>query len=480
MRQPFINMDGTEFKNWLCHMEKTFVQDLNNEQRCSALDCLIASSGDVQLRHLSTRLEGLLKRDFLRLLPKELANYLLSWLDPITLGRCCQVSHHWNKMVTECTEAWQQSCRVLGIQVPEDPDEGTCGSRIKNGLHWKTVYQKALWRLKQLRDGSAFDSTTLQGHTARVYSLHYRDGKVASGSDDLTVRLWDVASGKCLKVLQTHTVADIKFDDLKVITASFDNTIACWDLISGERLQQFSGHSGAVFSIDYSDKLDLLVSGSADETVKLWRLSDGNHITTLNGHSDWVIQVLMQICIVESEKVQCGDHVILTMDKTVIKVWPISSSREIECAAMLTYPSEDSRGQLLLPRLQFDGKIVACSSDIGIMLWDFATLDLVRLISPPELAPTYQLGTSFLVSMGRVFTLSLDPQNLHIIYTQTQSIMSSWKLPIYRRSKRGSNFVAGCDNWLCGLMPQQEEGLVFATSMPDHSIHLVRWRTVTR
>nr|XP_054757351.1 F-box/WD repeat-containing protein 2-like isoform X2 [Lytechinus pictus] len=415
MRQPFINMDGTEFKNWLCHMEKTFVQDLNNEQRCSALDCLIASSGDVQLRHLSTRLEGLLKRDFLRLLPKELANYLLSWLDPITLGRCCQVSHHWNKMVTECTEAWQQSCRVLGIQVPEDPDEGTCGSRIKNGLHWKTVYQKALWRLKQLRDGSAFDSTTLQGHTARVYSLHYRDGKVAS-----------------------------------------------------------------VFSIDYSDKLDLLVSGSADETVKLWRLSDGNHITTLNGHSDWVIQVLMQICIVESEKVQCGDHVILTMDKTVIKVWPISSSREIECAAMLTYPSEDSRGQLLLPRLQFDGKIVACSSDIGIMLWDFATLDLVRLISPPELAPTYQLGTSFLVSMGRVFTLSLDPQNLHIIYTQTQSIMSSWKLPIYRRSKRGSNFVAGCDNWLCGLMPQQEEGLVFATSMPDHSIHLVRWRTVTR
>lgn len=46
-----------------------------------------------------------------------------------------------------------------------------------------------------------------------------------------------------------------------------------------------------VFSIDYSDKLDLLVSGSADETVKLWRLSDGSHITTLTGHSDWVIQV---------------------------------------------------------------------------------------------------------------------------------------------------------------------------------------------
>ncbi|XP_072175871.1 F-box/WD repeat-containing protein 2-like [Diadema setosum] len=472
-------MDWPEFEQWQAQTEKTFVHELTDGQRCATLDCLIASCGDVQLRHLSTKLEGLLKRDFLRLLPKELASYLLSWLDPISLGHCCRVSHHWNKMVTECTEAWQQACRVLGIQVPEDEEQR--GGGVKNGLHWKSVYQEALWRLKQLRDGSAFDSTTLHGHTARVYSLHYRDGKVASGSDDLTVRLWDVASGKCLKVLQTHTVADIKFDDLKVITASFDNTVACWDLRTGQRLQQYSGHSGAVFSIDYDDDLDLLVSGSADETVKLWRLTQGAFLATLSGHSDWVIQVLIQSSSVDSKNVKAGDHVILSMDKTGIKVWPVSkSSSDTDCLATLTYPSEDSRGQLLLPRLQFDGKTVSCSSDIGIMLWDFRTLELVRLISPPELAPTYQLGTSFLVGTGSVFTLCLDPQNLHIIYTQTQSVMSSWKLPIYRRSKRGSNFVAGCVSWLCGLMPHYEQGLVFATSMPDHSIHLVRWRTVNR
>ena len=48
-----------------------------------------------------------------------------------------------------------------------------------------------------------------------------------------------------------------------------------------------------VFSIDYSDKLDLLVSGSADTTVKLWCLSEGVLLNTLPGHSDWVTQVCL-------------------------------------------------------------------------------------------------------------------------------------------------------------------------------------------
>ena len=59
------------------------------------------------------------------------------------------------------------------------------------------------------------------------------------------MRLWDVESGQCLKVLNTHTCADIKFDEEMVVTASFDNTVACWDWETGRRLQHFVGHTGA-------------------------------------------------------------------------------------------------------------------------------------------------------------------------------------------------------------------------------------------
>ena len=82
------------------------------------------------------------------------------------------------------------------------------------------------------------------------------------GSDDRTVRLWDCDTGQCLKIYRTHTVADVKFDDKHIITASFDNTAACWDMATGERMRHYRGHIGAVFTVDYDEDVDVLVTGS--------------------------------------------------------------------------------------------------------------------------------------------------------------------------------------------------------------------------
>lgn len=46
-----------------------------------------------------------------------------------------------------------------------------------------------------------------------------------------------------------------------------------------------------VFSVDYNDELDILVSGSADFTVKVWALSAGTCLNTLTGHTEWVTKV---------------------------------------------------------------------------------------------------------------------------------------------------------------------------------------------
>ena len=66
-----------------------------------------------------------------------------------------------------------------------------------------------------------------------------------SGSDDRSVRLWDLKTGQCKYVLKAHTCADICFDDHKVVTASFDNTVGMWDWNTGENLQYFRGHTAA-------------------------------------------------------------------------------------------------------------------------------------------------------------------------------------------------------------------------------------------
>src|SRR5438067_1613209 len=53
---------------------------------------------------------------------------------------------------------------------------------------------------------------TLKGHTRVVYSVAYSpDGKtLASGSDDRTIKLWDVATGKEQATLRGHKDAVLK------------------------------------------------------------------------------------------------------------------------------------------------------------------------------------------------------------------------------------------------------------------------------
>ncbi|KAG7235528.1 hypothetical protein INR49_002574 [Caranx melampygus] len=69
-----------------------------------------------------------------------------------------------------------------------------------------------------------------------------------------------------------------------------------------------------------------------------------------------------------------------------------------------------------------------------------------------------------------------DNHFLYVMDLRTEAISGRWPLPAYRKSKRGSSFLAGVTSWLNGLDGGNDSGLVFATSMPDHSIHLVLWK----
>lgn len=93
-----------------------------------------------------------------------------------------------------------------------------------------------------------------------------------------------------------------------------------------------------------------------------------------------------------------------------------------------------------------------------------------RVIKTPEVANLALLG------FGDVFALLFDNHYLYIMDLRTESLISRWPLPEYRKSKRGSSFLAGEASWLNGLDGHNDTGLVFATSMPDHSIHLVLWK----
>ena len=82
-----------------------------------------------------------------------------------------------------------------------------------------------------------------KGLTRLIYIQIFKINYV--GSDDRTVRLWDLPSGHCKYTLACHSCADLKFDQQKVVTASFDNTLSLWEWASGNCLVKYHGHIGA-------------------------------------------------------------------------------------------------------------------------------------------------------------------------------------------------------------------------------------------
>jgi len=71
------------------------------------------------------------------------------------------------------------------------------------------------------------------------------DGKVlASGSADTAVKLWDVASGREIRILNGHTaiILSVAFSPAGTLaSASYDNTIKLWEVASGRELRTLSG-----------------------------------------------------------------------------------------------------------------------------------------------------------------------------------------------------------------------------------------------
>lgn len=185
-------MERKDFETWLDNISVTFLS-LTDLQKNETLDHLISLSGAVQLRHLSNNLETLLKRDFLKLLPLELSFYLLKWLDPQTLLTCCLVSKQWNKVISACTEVWQAACKNLGWQIDDS---------VQDALHWKKVYLKAILRMKQLEDHEAFETSSLIGHSARVYALYYKDGLLCTGKRAWTFFFFNVSWSVILQTEQ--------------------------------------------------------------------------------------------------------------------------------------------------------------------------------------------------------------------------------------------------------------------------------------
>lgn len=76
-----------------------------------------------------------------------------------------------------------------------------------------------------------------------------------------------------------------------LVSASDDKTLKIWELSSGKCLKTLKGHSNYVFCCNFNPQSNLIVSGSFDESVRIWDVRTGKCLKTLPAHSDPVSAV---------------------------------------------------------------------------------------------------------------------------------------------------------------------------------------------
>ena len=217
-------------------------------------------------------------------------------------------------------------------------------------------------------------STVSTGNADWVMCLQWNHAgsKLASGSDDKTVKIWSARGEddilECQATFRGHTraVCGVAWNatDSILASCSLDTSVRLWNSDTGAELPALCGHGKAVSSLAFKpNDPEILVTGSWDRTLKCWNVSTGECLCTLmTKHTDWIMTVAWSW---DGTKLASGSR-----DKTV-KVWSRGADDKFECQSTLSGHTDSVRGVAFHPTK--DHVLVSCSLDTKIILWNMDT-----------------------------------------------------------------------------------------------------------
>ncbi|KAL1463760.1 hypothetical protein WDU94_015482, partial [Cyamophila willieti] len=116
--------------------------------------------------------------------------------------------------------------------------------------------------------------------TVNKVNFHFVEPNwLISGSQDGTMRLFDIRCQESTKIFQSNTesVRDVQFNPHSAYafaSVSENGVIQQWDIRRGDKcVYQFTAHSGPIFACDWHPEHAWLATASRDKTIKVWDLS---------------------------------------------------------------------------------------------------------------------------------------------------------------------------------------------------------------
>jgi WD40 repeat protein/serine/threonine protein kinase len=186
-------------------------------------------------------------------------------------------------------------------------------------------------------------------------------------ADDVSMRLWEVESGKELRVFTGHSsivlCVAITPDGRRFVSGSRGGTIALWDVETGRPLRRFDRRMKIVWSVAVSPDGRYALSGSDDKSVRLWNADTGARIRRLEGHSKGVNSVVFSP---DGRRALSGSY-----DNTV-RLWDAINGQALSCL-------EGHLQAVLAVAFTPDGRqAVSAGLDNSVRLWDLSSGRQVR------------------------------------------------------------------------------------------------------
>jgi WD40 repeat protein len=162
-----------------------------------------------------------------------------------------------------------------------------------------------------------------------------------SGSNDASLKVWDIESGECLNNLIGHTLkvnsVALTQDCSRAVSGGhgMDSAVRVWDLKTGACLHTLVGHTSGVTSLCITPDSKRAISasrggdwerGTGDNRILVWDIENGRCIYTLTGHSLSINSLIMHS---DGRFIVSG-----SWDKTV-RVWDIENGK---CIALYRAP----------------------------------------------------------------------------------------------------------------------------------------------
>ncbi|KAI0028756.1 WD40 repeat-like protein [Vararia minispora EC-137] len=287
------------------------------------------------------------------------------------------------------------------ISTPDSVHTVACspdGRQIASGLDDLTV------RIWDIESGEAVGAP-FHGHSDIVMSVAYSHNghRIVSGAQDSTVRIWDVYTGEAVcEPIQGHTswVYTVLFspDDRHILSASSDATLRLWNADTGEAVSDPLHHPSSIWAAAYSPDGTHIVSGCANGVVHIWNADTRESVgVPLYGHSAGVTSVA---CSPD------GSLIASCSQDSTIRMWDASTG------AALGNPFHGNPTLVQSVAFSPDGShIVSGSYDSTIRIWNTKTGEQVELLDDHS---------------GAVYSVMYAPDGRHIISSSEDRTVRIW------------------------------------------------------